>query len=189
MLLPAIKRARESARQVACMSNLHQIGLLELAFAADNDDGLPYGAADGADVDITWCPALAPYLGISKSEYNWTRNKAWCYNDRTTSISCPSAVSDASYGCNYNRVHTWGSSPDSRMTKLHTVSPSTFLVADTQLEWVFNPLYWKFELDIDGDGLNDTNSVYTYLIAPYNVAMPIRHDNGANYLFADTSAK
>ena len=40
LLLPALEQARESAHQVACMSNLRQVGLA-LTMYASNSDGWP----------------------------------------------------------------------------------------------------------------------------------------------------
>lgn len=42
ILLPALGAARESARQIQCMSNQHQIGIAYMAYATDHDDFLPY---------------------------------------------------------------------------------------------------------------------------------------------------
>jgi prepilin-type N-terminal cleavage/methylation domain-containing protein len=41
MLLPALSRAKESARRSSCLSNLHQLGLGLHMYAADHGDKLP----------------------------------------------------------------------------------------------------------------------------------------------------
>src|SRR5579863_1490625 len=41
LLLPALNTAREKGKRVGCASNLHQIGLAMLMFAADNQNHLP----------------------------------------------------------------------------------------------------------------------------------------------------
>jgi len=41
MLLPALSKAREKARQAACMNNLRQIGLAVLMYGQDYNDHLP----------------------------------------------------------------------------------------------------------------------------------------------------
>jgi prepilin-type N-terminal cleavage/methylation domain-containing protein len=41
MLLPALGRAKSSAKSIACMSNLHQIGLALTVYLQDNRDRLP----------------------------------------------------------------------------------------------------------------------------------------------------
>lgn len=43
LLLPALARARESARNAACISNLRQLGLAIHAYADDNEGKMPYG--------------------------------------------------------------------------------------------------------------------------------------------------
>lgn len=43
ILLPSIVRARVAARQVACGSNLHQIGIAIQAYANDSAGSIPYG--------------------------------------------------------------------------------------------------------------------------------------------------
>jgi len=43
MVLPAINRAKEKAREVSCMNNLKQLGIILLLYAEDNDDWLPPG--------------------------------------------------------------------------------------------------------------------------------------------------
>jgi len=40
LLLPALNKARRAARAVACLSNLRQIGVAELAYASANKEGL-----------------------------------------------------------------------------------------------------------------------------------------------------
>jgi prepilin-type N-terminal cleavage/methylation domain-containing protein/prepilin-type processing-associated H-X9-DG protein len=45
ILLPALARAREAARTVACASNIRQIGVASLAYAARNDGYLPVPVA------------------------------------------------------------------------------------------------------------------------------------------------
>ncbi len=50
MLLPALSRAREQARQASCSSNLRQLGLAVLMYAGDYDEYFPvayYGWGDG----------------------------------------------------------------------------------------------------------------------------------------------
>ena len=41
LLLPALGKAKEKARQIGCMNNLKQFGLSVIYFADDNDDSLP----------------------------------------------------------------------------------------------------------------------------------------------------
>lgn len=41
MLLPALGKARQKARQISCVSNMRQIGLSLNMYASDNDDWLP----------------------------------------------------------------------------------------------------------------------------------------------------
>ena len=42
MLLPALGKAKEKARQTACLNNLKQFGLSMIYYADDNDDRLPH---------------------------------------------------------------------------------------------------------------------------------------------------
>jgi prepilin-type N-terminal cleavage/methylation domain-containing protein/prepilin-type processing-associated H-X9-DG protein len=74
MLLPALSRAKESARKANCGSNLHQVGIAAFIYAADNDDKLPtnvggywpwdlsYVASDaltkaGSQRHVLYCPS------------------------------------------------------------------------------------------------------------------------------------
>ena len=47
LLLPALARARERARAVQCLSNLHQLGLAAYAYAATHQGSLPASSAGG----------------------------------------------------------------------------------------------------------------------------------------------
>lgn len=67
MLLPAIARSREKARQVASMSNLKQIGLAMHMYANDHDDHLPPREQ--------FVQSLDPYIGDNKRVFYHPRNK------------------------------------------------------------------------------------------------------------------
>ena len=43
MILPVINRAKEKAREISCMNNLKQLGIIFFLYAEDNDDWLPPG--------------------------------------------------------------------------------------------------------------------------------------------------
>ncbi|MBI4027456.1 MAG: type II secretion system protein [Verrucomicrobia bacterium] len=43
LLMPALKAARDKARQIACMNNMKQIGLALHLYMQDNDDYTPSG--------------------------------------------------------------------------------------------------------------------------------------------------
>ena len=57
ILLPALARARESARRTSCMSNLSQLGLVFHMYAQDHDGELPWsGGKDNADCLVRLIP-------------------------------------------------------------------------------------------------------------------------------------
>ncbi|MFZ4776736.1 MAG: type II secretion system protein [Terrimicrobiaceae bacterium] len=59
--LPSISKALVSAKQTACASNMRQIGLALMAYAAENDFTLPE-TSHTASAGKTWIYVLAPYL-------------------------------------------------------------------------------------------------------------------------------
>jgi prepilin-type processing-associated H-X9-DG protein len=96
ILFPVLGRARENARRSACQSNLKQLALASLQYAADYDN-YTLGYTAGIDRKM----ALYPYTKSGASNSDTSRNQVW---------TCPSAHNEsgeASYGFNtkMNRVH------------------------------------------------------------------------------------
>ncbi|MCD6221423.1 DUF1559 domain-containing protein [bacterium] len=105
MLLPALRQAREKARQASCMSNLKQIGLAMMMYVQDYNEYFPHRSLSGSfdiNKELPWnkylndtyikkrkvfsCPTLPSY---TKGSHPWSY---WGYN---------------SYG--YNYLHIGGS--------------------------------------------------------------------------------
>ena len=65
MLLPALSKAREKARQISCTSQLKQIATAMFMYAGDNDDTLPpyYWEESGANPVVTY-----PFKNLDGSE-------------------------------------------------------------------------------------------------------------------------
>ena len=98
MILPAVNRAMEKAREISCMNNLKQLGIILFLYAEDNDDWLPPGA---------WGEAFRIRSGVSNILYKR-------YNVKKQLITCPS-------GDMYRRFYgnpgwTWPSTGDAMMS-------------------------------------------------------------------------
>jgi prepilin-type N-terminal cleavage/methylation domain-containing protein/prepilin-type processing-associated H-X9-DG protein len=71
LLLPALGRARASARAAQCLSQLRQLGLATRLYAEDNHDQPPRSQHSAfANHQLAWGRALAPQLGVKDA--GWT---------------------------------------------------------------------------------------------------------------------
>jgi prepilin-type N-terminal cleavage/methylation domain-containing protein/prepilin-type processing-associated H-X9-DG protein len=77
LLLPALARAKQKARQTACLSNMRQIGMGTMMYAHDHQDYLPYGYA------YTWPGQQLLY---------WWQDLCRPYMQTESVYSCPSAL-------------------------------------------------------------------------------------------------
>jgi len=87
MLLPALSRAREKARQGVCMSNLKQIGLAWMLYTEDNDG---------------WCPMAQMYGNGYNGKASWSELLSdpncggnYIKNDRV--FACPTLLPICNY--------------------------------------------------------------------------------------------
>lgn len=82
MLLPALNKARDRAKAIACTNQLKQLGTAFVMYASDNDGWFSFTSSYG------WAVPLCPYLGIKKD----TEAKIGTHiNDTITVFTCPSA--------------------------------------------------------------------------------------------------
>jgi prepilin-type N-terminal cleavage/methylation domain-containing protein/prepilin-type processing-associated H-X9-DG protein len=90
MLLPALSRARESARTTQCLGQMRQIALAIRLYSDGNNDEFPRSQHSAfAHNQLPWERAVAPELGHSFTTWtNLLRGLYRCPNDRrTNSIS------------------------------------------------------------------------------------------------------
>ncbi|MBU0477152.1 prepilin-type N-terminal cleavage/methylation domain-containing protein [bacterium] len=175
MLLPSLSKAREMGRRIKCVSNLRQIGLAFTMYADDYDGWLPFYLETSGDC-LFWHQEISPYLGKTTSEY---AGKDY--------IRCPTSTgTDASYGANYYVVFGQGPvSAQNGSRRLYKVPANVFLLGDAVTCAIHNPTQYPLNSDRDGDGINDTNS---FMADIYN-RLSIRHNEGANFLYADGHVK
>ena len=186
MLLPALSKAREKARQAKCISNLKQLGMAVLMYTNDNEGWLPWLNV-GANVTDFWPTKLFPYLGINPGTYVYwypyngffgvskqIRQIFWCpsgMKERAYASGSPLPESDR-YGPNYGYNEnvgffnsTWGypTYPNKGPKKIDRVrKPSgAFLISEKNCR-------------------NDT-----YCKIGYQVDFSPRHSDGCNILFVD----
>jgi prepilin-type N-terminal cleavage/methylation domain-containing protein/prepilin-type processing-associated H-X9-DG protein len=79
VLLPAVQNARESARRTQCANNLTQIAKACLAYAAANNEELPYGRKYDLAGAYTWTELILPFI-----EQNAVYNNYYTLSQRTT---------------------------------------------------------------------------------------------------------
>jgi len=90
MLLPALSGAREKGRQVACQSNLHQIGVAILVYAGDYQNHTPPAFETENGQEVTWYTLL--------TNGNYTTTKVFqCPDDRRNATTGTTPMTPRSY--------------------------------------------------------------------------------------------
>jgi prepilin-type N-terminal cleavage/methylation domain-containing protein/prepilin-type processing-associated H-X9-DG protein len=92
-LLPALARAKQKGREIACRSNQRQLAIASFAYTADNDDTMNplQTAVPNSDVETTYRVILWDYVGHAASVYDCPSEPFAVYADGITAY-------DASYG-------------------------------------------------------------------------------------------
>ncbi|MFO7947122.1 MAG: prepilin-type N-terminal cleavage/methylation domain-containing protein [Armatimonadota bacterium] len=159
ILFPVFARAREKARQSSCLSNVKQIVLGAVMYAQDYDETYP-GCYHSGSVCRWWFCVLEPYFKNEGILKCPSWQKFPSYDDDDHTTDV-----DLSYGWNYRWV-TFGTSLSAFEKPAETV-----LVADGTRRF------------LDGThGSEGRPGLDNYWPAP-------RHNDGANFGFADGHAK
>jgi prepilin-type N-terminal cleavage/methylation domain-containing protein/prepilin-type processing-associated H-X9-DG protein len=206
LLLPALARAKDQAKKVNCMSNLHELQICWHLYSGDfaemlapNDD-ISTGVSNGsmANMDqLSWCEGQARF---DTNTINITRGLLYPYNKQVGIYHCPadiSTVMDASDNPlpilrtrSYNMsqsVNGLGNLPDPNESGIpvDVVQPCFFKTTDIQ-----NPSPTRTFVFIDENEDTLWDSQFGYPMPNYEANtwwdMPSnRHDQGANLSFAD----
>lgn len=212
ILLPSLSRAREAARDIQCLANTHSIALALVLYESSNEGLLPYGNTNPKFYDQHWMPALAPYLGIKKSNAFWEYKRWWSdvspYAPRPfempfpEAIYCPTGYRNGkdgldyygAYGSHYGDRALGYSGTDSPAPspKASNFSNKVFIVGEGSAS-ILSPIDFVFNDDRSGNRVLDSWAPSKYS-RDYNASEPMRHPGGAggghaNYAFIDGSAR
>jgi prepilin-type N-terminal cleavage/methylation domain-containing protein len=183
LLLPALSRAKERSKRVACVSNLKQVGVAALVYAGDNGDKVVPAGDNVYPLQLNQSDmAIGAWqqLGLSVTQTN--ARSVW---------GCPNRPEFPAYDPTYKQfligyqyyggIPTWkntlGSFPSASPIKTATSRPSWMLAADV----VAKPdgISWSFPT-IPGSG-------WSTLPAHKDVGAP--RPAGGNQVFIDGSAR
>ena len=132
LLLPALQKARMTARAVTCVSNLRQIGGALVAYCADHNDWMPAETASGGNVGGR-IQFLCRYLGYSgtagwrESPTAYSKSVAFCPESATDPLLISEyphsgyGIAYQSYAATYlfqNKNGGWANKGRNRISRL-----------------------------------------------------------------------
>jgi type II secretory pathway pseudopilin PulG len=197
VILPALNSAKQAAKQLVCAAQMKQWSLATLAYASENNTGIP-PYADTCDLtnggnalnpETYWYNRLGPYL--TEEDYG-----KWGMDDVRR---CPMAKANwgekavwigVYYGWHslemapFVFLNSWnGSTLTKRCEPFRTTmirTPANYLMLlDTKRDHNLNHFFKPWDTDYDGDGKNDSNAgVIAAGLGPYNMAQPKIHRGG-----------
>ena len=184
MLLPALGRARQKARQIACLSQLKQIAIAVESYSSDSADFLPNSTITigGTNYSNHWVYLLAEYTGVQATS-------AAAIDCDGTIFKCPSAEFKylpstvkyyGGYGHNYGHLGYNQGGADGgvdRWVKLTEVEKpvETIYLGDGVCDPIDNSAWWF-------------RYAYIYKVSTHGQLYYTRHLNRTNLLWLDGHA-
>lgn len=207
ILLPALAKARESARNVRCMNQIKQIGLALNIYASELNRGfLPQTQVVGMGVSrLSWITVIGEYLKLPDPGYASTANP-WQYRiyleGSGGSFLCPSLDTNAlvgPYKSHSTRGINYGTSVGQTSEEQRSGFRTRFKTdgSDDRSNRIENihstsVLLYEKKLDASGEVDNSAHSNwYTYASDPSrpDYYPSSHHNNASNVLRADNSVK
>ena len=185
MLLPALGRAREKAKEIACVSNLKQLGMAWQHYTMDSDDKIAPAFDDslGASYGIaSWTYRLAPYINKAIIKDNPdVFQKVWA----ETVFQCPTIIPDYQAGSAW-RSAAWSYHMNSYAGGCYDTSRDLCFALDSayvmyNVSRVKEPSAITLLYDAQGLGLMGTEYRWN--------DMDGRHNHRYNMLFTDSHAE
>jgi prepilin-type N-terminal cleavage/methylation domain-containing protein len=180
ILFPVFAKAREKARQSACMNNMKQIGIASYQYLNDWDDTYPWSRfpnAAGTDRDYShnWKQAIATNLK-STDVYKCPSNEYSDQKDEAQKFPISYAVNGAVFA-EYTRGNT-------------CCDPDRYKIGPLQVSDIKDPsgLLWIIEVRTPYADLHPVALTWQAWDGPGRGPYT-NHNKGENYLFADTHAK
>ena len=185
MLLPALNKAREKAKDISCMNNLKNLGQLGSAYLDDNDDMFwhPLQSGGGTGGYYLW-PAQMALTGGMISDFSATEmGKA-----RSPIFYCPRDPYPPAEGVNVAAItyestsaswmHVYGNNTRlCRNKRSRSQQPSTLIVFADPDAWSPNLGNGRLGISIDGNGV-------VGVMSP-DARIGNWHNKGANISFLD----
>ncbi len=160
LLLPALGKAKEMAKQAACASQLRQVWLCQNSYSDDNNDWVvPYKTKGPDAKNYCWTYFLRDYLALPYQSANLPRTILRCPVENYNLSGNWSTWTPTSFGLNYycGDIVAGGEVPRFRHNRLPAPSQTSLL----------------------SDAINGVN----YFSTPTEV--DIRHGMGVNVMFID----
>lgn len=127
LLLPALSKARESARRIVCAGNLKQIGVATLNYTGDHQDYFPNPSLNkGVNDVVTWDDLLCGYDGRSLTETEILRQTISVADHRFELYHCPTWPTLFTRGANCQPTTTGAHTRDYSMNTLDYGGSKTF---------------------------------------------------------------
>ena len=174
LLIPAIKDSTNKAKGAVCASNLKQMGVAFILYAADNDGSLPPYASDPynppSSIGLTALALIAPYIGKSSSN-----------TIGQDCLRCPSNPGSLrTYGVNYPYVFGYTNLNQGGSSRLIKLNSKVFLAACAWSSVIFHPEGGHpFTITSVSDSIiNQRNAMLCNNLCPI-------HEKGVNALFGD----
>jgi prepilin-type processing-associated H-X9-DG protein len=205
LLLPVLSKAKDKAKSAQCISNMRQWGLATMMYMADYQDRLPlFGDAFPATPTMTyWFQKLAPYI-VRQAAADPGNSEAYAAESRKcpggnfgpppfsrftpaefNSWNCWVGVYYGAFGNPLTGPFYYGNDMKPLNAARIKKPVDAMIYMDTVTHYVYSPLIWAFDKDVNGDRIMDSMDAVASTEFPFNNGRPTVHNNGANVTLLD----